>query len=295
MSDSCPFILTKGVRKGEACGGKVSKVELIYCRTHLRNIGVQKELMNKGIDITAPSRPVVTAAPVNQPSGNGQPGVKPVDPKYKPAVIPYPDKKPTKEKVKKETENAFANAFESSLDEKLLSVADDQQLDMDRVYDDMDYDEKYDEELEEELPPERIIEHQQTIIDNQREQLQRAEKRLMGMFTVKQLMFVGLNQSAQIAEAIAPESLEGYQAKVMGSNEVNALLDEMAGDVEAMIGFSDMPAYLRLLFTMGTIASATTVENKLGIKVQRPVEMRAQLRENPGDYEVKDFEAAYKE
>lgn len=263
---SCPFVITKGSRKGEICG-KASKSNVIhYCRDHIRNIGVQKELLAQGIDVNGGStelKPTMTAPPQLTTGG---PNIKPVDSKYNTPIIKM---QPPPVKVLDEMKkSSFITAFETNIDHKIANTPDDATVNMDTVYDEIDSDDE--EEIDEgAVAQERIIEHQRAVIEDQQQQILQQQRRITSMFTLKQIMYVGLNATAGMIETISPEKLDGYQIKVATSPAINDIMDEMTADVDAMMGFSEMPAWMRLGLTMGAIASATVAE-KSGVYIQEP-------------------------
>lgn len=275
--DKCPFVITKGSRKGEVCG-KASKSERIkYCKDHIRNVGVQKELLAEGIDVTG-------ERVENSVEGKGMmemKGVKQIDAKYNKPIV-----KVEKEE-KKEKKKTFITAFESNIDEKMYEMREDEKMNMDDIYDEIELEEEEEEEN-------KIIEEQRRVIENQQKQILQQQRRITSMFTMKQIMYVGLNTVAGMIENCSPEKLEGYQMKVGTSPAINEIMDEMSADMDEMIGFSEMPAVMRLALTMGALASATVVE-KSGVYVREVKEEVVGGTIPEGLKEEKNFEAAYKE
>lgn len=263
---SCPFVITKGARKGETCNKPSKNDQIKYCRDHVRNIGVQKELLAQGIDITGgsttPNKPMV-ASQLTTDDNN----IRPIDSKYNTPIIKAP---PIPAKVKEQNKkSSFISSFESNIDHKISNTPADSAIDMDTVYDHLESE----DEDEVAVAQEHVISEQRAIIENQQQQILQQQRRITSMYTMKQIMYVGLNATASMIEGISPEQLDGYQSKVATSPAINEIMDEMSADMESLIGFSEMPAWMRLGLTMGAIASATVAE-KSGVyvrEVQEPI------------------------
>lgn len=251
---TCPFVITKGNRQGQTCSER-TKPGIKYCRTHLRNLGVKREL---GV------------LPVNTPETDFQPSVpKEINSDYK---TPIPKGKLPKLKPDPEAKkSAFIDAFNKNLDSKLDATV--SELDMKTVYDELDVADDVDEELEEELEDEIDDNKYQALkkeLQFEKEQNLKAQRRINSMFTMKQCLFTGVKAVSDIAEHVAGENLKGYSETVMKSNEVNALLDEMSDDFEVLIGFSEMPCSVRLILTLGILGSAVYTKNVTGNVCQAP-------------------------
>lgn len=249
---TCPFVITKGNRTGQICGEK-TKPGIKYCRTHLRNLGVKREL---GV------------LPVNTPETDFQPSVAPkeINSDYNPSIPKgkLPKLKPDPEAKK----SAFIDAFNKNLDSKLDSVI--SELDMKEVYDELDVADDVNEELEEELEDEIDDNKYQSLkkeLQFEKEQNLKAQRRINSMFTMKQCLFTGVKAVSDIAENFS-DNLKGYSDTVMKSNEINALLDEMSDDFEVLIGFSDMPCSVRLLLTMGILGSVVYTKNACNVVIR---------------------------
>lgn len=260
---SCPFVITKGARKGETCNKPSKNDQIKYCRDHVRNIGVQKELLAQGIDITggstAPTKSIVPSQLTTDDTT-----IRPIDSKYNiPIINPPPAPAKVKDQNKK---SSFITSFESNIDHKISNTPADSAIDMDTVYDHLESDDEDDDD-EGAVAHERVISEQRAIIENQQQQILHQQRRITSMYTMKQIMYVGLNATASMIEGISPEKLDGYQSKVATSPAINEIMDEMSADMESLIGFSEMPAWMRLGLTMGAIASATVAE-KSGVYVR---------------------------
>lgn len=290
---SCPFVITKGTRKGETCNKPSKNEQIRYCRDHVRNIGVQKELLAQGIDITGGStemKPVVNKSIVGSQLTSDDTNIRPIDAKYTtPIIKPIAVTGKEKEQKKKST---FVSSFESNIDHKISNAPADGPINMDSVYDELDSEEE--EEDEGAVEQERVISEQRAIIENQQQQILQQQRRITSMYTMKQIMYVGLNATASMIEGISPEKLEGYQNKVATSPAINEIMDEMSADMESLIGFSEMPAWMRLGLTMGAIASATVAE-KSGVYIR---EVKEPITNAPIPEELvseEHFAPAYKE
>jgi hypothetical protein len=254
---TCPFVITKGNRQGQTCSER-TKPGIKYCRTHLRNLGVKREL---GV------LPVCTNS---TPETDFQPSVpKEINSDYK---TPIPKGKLPKLKPDPEAKkSAFIDAFNKNLDSKLDATV--SELDMKTVYDELDVADDVDEELEEELEDEIDDNKYQALkkeLQFEKEQNLKAQRRINSMFTMKQCLFTGVKAVSDIAEHVAGENLKGYSETVMKSNEVNALMDEMSEDLEVLIGFTDLPCSVRLILTMGILGSTVYTKNMCNIVVREP-------------------------
>lgn len=254
MTDTCPFVITKGRREGQICGEK-TKPGVKYCRIHLRNLVVKEEL---GI---IPPRPEPDEGPKN---------INSIYTKSIP-VEKIPRKKPNEENKKK----AFIDAFNKHIDNKLdtAGAVFDSEVKMKEIYDELDVgddvDEFVEDEIEEEVDDPKLASLKKEL-EFEKEQNVKAQRRINAMFTMKQCLFTGVKASADICEHVCGDNLKGYSETVMKSNEVNALLDEMSDDFETLIGFSEMPCSIRLLLTMGILGSAVYTQNITGCVIKKP-------------------------
>lgn len=286
--DTCPFIISKGQRKGQVCGLKSKSSTVKYCRHHIRNIGVQQELINNGVDVDSTIKNNIAAS---NPSISRE--VKPINPSYAPPIIKRPV---TKEAVKEQEDSAFVTAFTRNLDTKLK----DETVDMDRVYDDDDEEDNGDVDNYDIDTPgaDTEVARMRKEIEMLREQQAISQRRIEGMFCMKQVVFVGVKTVAEIAEAFAPETMNGYTKEVLTSEAINSVLDEMSADLEVLTGYADHPAYIRLAMNMSAIAAVTCIKNQQGYLVQKPADIPCRqpaLPEQHDEQEEKDFIPAYKD
>lgn len=235
---TCPFVLTRGLRKGEICGVK-NKIGSSFCRYH------QDKEDNK---VIKESDPLV---------------VKQIDGSYVPPII-----KDTK-KHEDHQESEFIKAFSKHVDANIG----DNDANMDLIYEDSDdNDEDYDDSIQNEYSrvddPE--VARLKKQVEDLRSQQEASQKYIRAMFTMKQVMFAGLKVVTETAESFYPDGLQGYTKDVLVNDEINAILDEMARDLEQMVGYSDMPSYIRLPLSMCAIASTTALRNRSGIIVKPP-------------------------
>lgn len=266
MSDStCPFVLTKGTRKGQVCGAKSKSRDIVYCRTHLRNVGVQQELVDKGVDIdTVVKNPIVSNIDT-PPSSTNKNSIRPINSSYAPPII---KSSKIKDVAKQEEDSAFITAFSKSLDDKLAADS----VDMDDIYEDFNEEDDNIDQSDHHISspddnPEMIAMKRE--LEHLRQQKAAAERRIMSMFTMKQVLFVGIKTVSEIAEHMS-DNLNGYTDDIIRSDQVNAILDEMADDLNVITGFSDQPAYIRLGITMAAIGSTTLLRNQSGVRVREP-------------------------
>lgn len=296
MSETCPFIISKGARKGQVCGLKSKSSTVKYCRHHIRNIGVQQELINNGVDIdsTIKNKFLSDTRVTSSPTVSRE--MKPINPSYAPPIIKRPV---TKEAVKEEEDSLFVTAFSRSLDTKLKEET----VDMDRVYDDDDEEDNANEDNYDIDTPtgDTEITRMRKEIEMLRQQQLISQRRIEGMFCMKQVIFVGVKTVAEIAEGFAPETMNGYTKDVLTSESINSILDEMSADLEVMSGYADQPAYIRLAMNLSSIAAVTCIRNQQGYLVQKPADIPCPQPSLPGNeqqdkqQEDKDFTPAYKE
>jgi hypothetical protein len=246
--ETCPFVITKGNRKGQVCSEKLRNKNSKYCRAHLRNIGVKIELgdipRSKSIDD-------LSKLSKNVP--------RPVDNKYKPTVV----ENVTIKKIEPNKNRAFATAFAKEMDENLAD--DNAEVDMDEIYDRVDVADDVDEEdipVDDEDPKVQYLKKQ---LESSRSETLKAQRKISSMFTMKQLLFIGVKKVSDVGEILGGEKMNGYSKTVMSSDSINALLDEMSDDLESMIGFSELPAHFRLLGTMGVIGASVYTNNTSGV------------------------------
>lgn len=251
MSDTCPFVITKGNRKGQVCGDK-TKPGIKYCRMHSRNLGVKQEL-----GVLSASMSDQTSIPRN------------INPDYV-AKVPR-NLLPKIKKDENAKKSAFIDAFNKNLDTKLDSSV--SELDMNEIYDEFDVADNVDAEIEDDVN-ENIDNDKVRALEKElqfeREQNLKAQRRINCMFTMKQCLFTGVKAVSDIAEHIGGDNLNGYSDTVMNSEEINALLDEMSDDFEVLVGFSEMPCSVRLLLTMGILGSAVYTKNVTGLAIKKP-------------------------
>lgn len=253
--NKCPFVMIRGSRKGQICGEKTKGKDSKYCRAHLRTIGVKMELgdlprSRSTEDIRSFS---VGDNNINKP--------RPINNNYNPVVVDSVNiKKPEVDKKK-----GFATAFSKHLDKKISDPNDN--IDMDEIYNDVDIaDDVEDDDIP--LEEDDKVKYYKKELESAREETLRAQRKINSMFTMKQLLFTGVKTVSDIGEKLGGDNMKGYSTAVMTSDAINALLDEMSDDLETIVGFTDMPASVRLLATMGVIGSSVYTKNITGVSVK---------------------------
>jgi hypothetical protein len=269
--ERCPFIMIRGNRKGQTCNEKIRSEGSKYCRAHLRTIGVKMEMgdipRSHSLDDMKPDKP------------------KPINDKYKPIVLDSVTiKKPDVDKKK-----GFATAFAKHLDKKTSDP--NENIDMEEIYNDVDI---ADDVEDDEIPVEEDenLKYYKKELESAREETLKAQRKINSMFTMKQLLFTGVKTVSDVGEKLGGDNMKGYSNAVMTSDAINSLLDEMSDDLETIIGFSELPASVRLLATMGVIGSSVYTKNLTGVSVKEinPKNVPAHVPKNQPEEEEVDVD-----